>query len=121
MILTTTRANVAALVATPNAPAFGYLPGRLIPPAYVVLPGSPYLEPGDRFGEFLIRLTVSYIAAVAVNELSTADLDAEIEDAIVALLNAGWSLESCSPPYPFQANGTQYLAADLNISNHITI
>jgi hypothetical protein len=75
-------------------------PGRISPPAALVSPGSPYLEPTAPFGQRLVRLRVRLIAQPG--ETAPTDLDDMIEAAVPALEaagEAGWDVIEISEPY----------------------
>lgn len=92
---------------------YDHLPARISPPAVVVLPGSPYVLPGDRAGHVQVHHTVSVISPTGANDVVTEALDDAIEDALVALVNAGVLVDSVSTFYAFDVGNASFLAADL--------
>lgn len=92
------------------------LPARLTPPAVIITPGAPYVEPGNTFGTVQVRLVASLVYKTAANEVTSDKLDAAIIDALVAIINEGYSFESVSQPYALEANNGQQLAADITFT-----
>jgi len=93
--------------------SYDHVPPRLVPPAVVVIPGSPYLEAGDVFGTWTIRHTVAVVAGRGTNERVTEDVDELITRAVCALTEASIGVEQVSTLYSYEANGGQFLAADI--------
>lgn len=111
------RGNVADLIEEATTlTAYSYNPERLIPPCAVVMPAGSYVESGNTFGSFLFRFTVDLVMSAAANKVVAAGLDNQIENAIVALVNAGYSVESVGQPYQLEANNGAYLAATLTVT-----
>lgn len=114
------RQAIADVVSTATTiPAFPYAPGRLIVPSAVVMPGSPYLESGLTFGTLSAKFQIELIMGTAANQVVTSGLDDQIENALVGLLNDGYLIEQVSSPYALEANGQQYLAVTISITNSI--
>lgn len=114
------RQDIADVVATATSiPAFAYAPGRFVNPSAIIMPGSPYVESGNTFGTVLARFQVELVMGTAANQVSTSGLDDQIENALVALINAGYSVDQVSAPYALEANGQQYLAATISVNNTI--
>lgn len=114
------RQDVADVVnAATSIKSFVFAPARLIVPSAVVMPGSPYVESGSTFGTLTANFSVELIMGTAANQVVAAGLDDQIENAIVGLVNAGYSIENASTPYALEANGQQYLAATISVNNSI--
>ena len=112
------RQAVADVVNTATSiPAFPYAPGRFVVPSAIVMPGSPYVESGNTFGTVLARFQVELVMGTAANQVSSSGLDDQIENVLVAFINAGYSVDQVSAPYALEANGQQYLAATISINN----
>lgn len=112
------RQAIADVISTATTiPAFPYAPGRFIVPSAIVMPGSPFIESGNTFGTVLGRFQVELVMGTAANQVSSSGLDDQIENALVALINAGYSVEQVSAPYALEANGQQYLAATVSVTN----
>lgn len=117
--LHSTRQAIIDAVGSIDAQTFDYVPGRLVPPALIVLPGSPYIEPGDVFGSFLVRHTLSLVMSQGANETITENTDNLIEKVLTALMDANVSIDEVSTFYVYESNGGQYLAADITISDNL--
>lgn len=113
------RQAIIDAVGNIDAMTFDYVPGRLAPPALIVLPGSPYIEPGDVFGSFLVRHTLSLVMSQGANETITENTDNLIETVLTALMDANVSIDEVSTFYVYESNGGQYLAADITISDNL--
>ena len=114
------RQAIADVVETATTiPALPYAPARHIVPSAVVMPGSPYMESGLTFGTLTAHFQVELIMGTAANQVVTAGLDDQIENALSGLLDAGFAIEDVSSPYALEANGQQYLAATISINNSI--
>jgi hypothetical protein len=97
-----------------------FLPARLAVPCAVVMPSSPYVADGDVFGSFTASFTVDLVMGQAANKVTANGLDDQIENALVGLVNAGYSVESVSQPYSMEVNNATYLAATVTVNAQIT-
>lgn len=120
--LQTAREQVAALTSeATGVDAHAFMPGRLVPPAAVVLPGSPYLDHGTTFGRFTMGLEVVVVAPGKVNETASNTLDGLIADTVVALVNGGISVSEVSEPWSLSVSNAEYLAATITTSQPIEL
>lgn len=101
-------------------PGFDYLPGRLVPPCVIVLPGSPYLTSGDVFGELAVSYRLVTIFGGTNNETASRELDQLVED-VMGDLHPDYVVEEVSDPYGLEANNAQYAATDLTVSTTICL
>lgn len=116
------RDNIATSLTTDTTvSALSYIPGRIVPPLYLVTSGSPYIESGDTYGTFKVGMNVDVISATAANDTSTEALDVLIEDALVSLVNSGVSVLSTTQPFQLEANNATYLAATISISKTVNL
>lgn len=116
----TVRQAVADIVGDATSiPSYVFVPGRFIVPAVVVMPGSPYIETGNTYGSVLVRFQIELVMGTAANEVSSGGLDDQIENALTALIDEGYSIENVSQPYAMEANGQQYLSATITINQTI--
>lgn len=114
------RENVADVASTATSiPGYPYAPGRFIVPSIVVMPGSPYLESGMQYGAFTARFQVELIMGTAANQVTTSGLDDQIENTLNGFLDSGYLIESVSTPYAIEANGQQYLASTITVTNQL--
>ena len=122
--LTAERGALASVLTEAEGLSFTihpYMPARLQAPGGLIVPGSPYLESGNTFGSFKIRLEAHLAVRTANNEVATEELDAALDIAVVAVVNAGWGVESVSEPYGLEANGATYLAAAIQVTRAIRL
>jgi hypothetical protein len=120
--ITTTREAMAELVGTATgAQAHAFMPGRIVPPAVIVLPGTPYLASSGTFGTFALGLEVVLVASANVNETGATTLDQLVDDAVVALVNAGLSVSEVSEPWQLSSGNASYLAATITTTQPVTL
>lgn len=118
-VLKDVREEVAQLLsAISGQRAYPYLPESVAVPAWTVVDGDNYLSPGDTFGSLTVRHDVLFYTSNAANSVGTAALDEELEGAVVALVNAGWDIESVQIE-ALRANGSEYLGAAFTITKNI--
>ncbi len=101
------------------------VPERVSPPAEgamtVLQAGSPYLTPGSAYGRFLARWEVLVILRPGASATIQDELDSAAEDAVVALVNGGLTVESVSQPYPLAAAGAQYPTVQITCTKEIEL
>ena len=119
--LNDTRQRLTTALEDAGLTVYDHVPERLVPPAVVITPGSPYLTSGDTFGAFTVALTASVVAATATNGVATEALDELIETAVIASVNEGLAFDNASSFYAFNTNGASYLAADISLTDTITL
>ena len=114
--LGTLRSDLATLLGTATGfTANDHAPGRLTVPAVFILPGSPYVEAGNTFGSFRVRLTATLAVTAVNNETASSGLDDAVEEAIIAAVNGGWGVEKASEPYALEANGGQLAVTNIDV------
>lgn len=118
--LSTTRADVATVLTAAGLNAVYSIPDRITPPVAVIMPGSPYVEDGTTYTNNLIRLVVRVITNAASNEVMADDLDAAISSALIALSPDQWNV-SVSEPFALVVGTAEFPAADITITNWITL
>lgn len=101
--------------------SFDYIPERLIAPCAIVVPGSPWVTSGNVFGSFLVTFDVDVVVQTAANTTKTKDLTDRIEEAIVTLVNEGYSVIDVAQPSVLEANGAPYMSTTLQVSTTITL
>jgi len=97
------------------------MPGRIVPPAVVILPGTPYLTAGSTFGTYTAQLSAVLIVDSKVSETATPALDDLIEDAIVALVNDGLSVSEVSEPWSLESANAKYLAVTITTNKPVAL
>ena len=121
-VIQATREQLATVASTAvGYTVLPYLPERLAPPAGFVIPGGPYLEPGITFGAFLIRFECHLAFQGVNNESASTSVDSSVEDAIVAVINDGWAVESVSEPFEVTLGGTSFLVVQLQVTREIAL
>lgn len=115
--LTTTRTRLRDLLAGAGLTSVDYLPERPQPPMVIVVPGQPYLQRGERFGQHKIGLTILMLTRTATNERASEELDELITTATIAVFNAdGFSLDRVEAPHQFQVNNATYLGCTADVT-----
>lgn len=106
---------------------YNHLPARAALPSAVVLAGSPYLEHGQTFGEWTIRLEVWVSAAKGDNSSETDTGDELIQAAIEAihnydspLLTDGWLVEGVSQSFEWEVNNGQAFTNAITVTSSVT-
>ena len=118
--ITDARTAVAELLeAALDAQAHPFMPDRIVPPAAIVLPGTPYLTATGTFGSFALGLDVVLVADSKVSATGATTLDGLIDDAVVALVNGGIGVSEVSEPWQLTAGTATYLAATVSTSQPI--
>ena len=121
-VLTATRQATADLLGEAlDIQSFAAMPDRIVPPSVIVLPGSPYLSNGNTFGTFTAQLSVVLVTDAKVNATATTALDELIENATVALINAGISVSEASEPWQLSSANATYLASTLTTTQNIAL
>lgn len=118
--LTTTRNEVADVLAPLGVTTYAHVPGRMNLPAAFIMAGSPYIEQGETFGSRLVRFIVVLAEHTASNLEETEALDDRIEHAQKLLEADGWLIEQVAQPTVMQFNNTDGLVAEITISTPIT-
>ena len=96
-----------------------FIPERPNPPCIVLEPGTPYLEEGQTFCDFITRFTLILLAGNATNENSTADLDDLICKTIDALERH--QVESVDQPSQFEVNNNLFLGTRIAVSREVEL
>ena len=107
------RTELRLLLGAAGVSVIDHIPERVVPPAALLEPGSPYMEDGETFCELTVRFQLVILAPVAVNEVETNALDQLICDAIDALDT--WNVERVDQPQGFEINNAQFLGARIYI------
>ena len=116
------RNDVATQLTTDtDIPSSDFVPARIVPPLYLVTSGSPYIESGDTYGSFKVRMNVDVISATAANDVSTEALDTMVEDALVSLVNMGIGIENVQQPYQLDTGNAQYLSTTITVDKIINL
>lgn len=124
MSLATMRQEIADALNGAGIQARPFLGEVIDPPIALVGPGSPYVEDPDKktfkVGTFKVRLEITLVAATAVNEETTAQLDSLIEDVLrVCCVEQDWNLEGIQEPGTLPGSG--WLATNITITNKLEV
>ena len=117
-----TRAALATALATSGATVYGSVPESPIPPAIVIVPGSPYMEPATinkATTKVKINFAITAIVANNSNAGSLANLEALIIG-IIAAIPSGYVVGDVEKPTVLIIGASQMLVADINVSTYYT-
>ena len=97
------------------------VPARIAPPTIVLQAGSPYLEPASVFGTFTARWEALIIQRPSASAKTQDDLDAAVDDAVVRLVNAGYTVVSVSQPFPLVVGTASYPTVEITLTKDIRL
>ncbi|MGM7677576.1 hypothetical protein [Microbacterium sp. A94] len=121
MILVSERKAIAEVLTGAGIRTVAHVPTRPEPPIAFVVPGSPYLEGGDTFGQKTLRLDMWIVAGQGDNDSLSDALDALIVTALAALEADDLTVENVSQPIAWQpSTGGEYLVAVIGIRTEIS-
>lgn len=120
--ITTSKAEFALDLQTAGLDVLDYVPERVVPPIVIISADSQYLVPDTVGHEYRLGLKLTLVAATAVNEQATEDLDDLIARTVSAIATLGYAvLRSVQSPYRLAVNNAEYLATDLLLDLSITL
>lgn len=107
-VIKAAREEFAALLGADVKPT---VPDKLGPGGYVGA-GDPFIERGDTFGSYRLRLDGVLVFRATNNTTALEKVDDAVEAAIVACLDASWNVVDVGAPQPIRQDGdaVQYLA-----------
>ena len=116
------RGALATALSSVAGSVYSYVPEAIIPPAVVIIPGSPYMEP-NLINKATTKVMLNYkiTAAVAYNS-NPASLD-NLEKLIISILAAipaGYVVGQIETPQIVQVGASNVLSADINVSTYYT-
>jgi len=116
------RGALATALSSVAGSIYSYVPEAIIPPAVVIVPGSPYMEP-NLINKATIKVMLNYkiTAAVAYNS-NPASLDnlEKLIISILAVIPAGYVVGQIETPQIVQIGASNVLSADINVSTYYT-
>lgn len=104
------------------ASVYDSVPETVIPPAIVIVPGSPYFEPtliGKTVVKVKINLTITALVAYYSNAASLDNLE-KLIISILAALPAGYVVDVVERPVVTQVGPSSLLVSDINVSTYYT-
>lgn len=99
---------------------YDHVPDRPSLPCAFVLPGSPYIEDGETFGESLVRFELVILTHPSINAAETHALDRDILRFRRELHAAGWMPQQVTQPRIEDANGAEVLATGIGVAALVT-
>ena len=116
-----TRSTLAAAFNSLAATSYSSVPESPIPPAIVIVPRSPYLEPTliGSLSKVKINFTITAIVAYNSNPASLDNLE-QLVMGILAAVPAGYEVGNVEKPAPLEIGASTMLCADINVSTYYT-
>ena len=116
-----TRATLASAFSSLAATSYSSVPESPIPPAIVVVPSSPYLEPITigSLSKLKINFTITAIVQYNSNPASLDNLE-QLVMGILAAMPAGYEVGNVEKPVPLEVGASTMLCADINVSTIYT-
>lgn len=116
-----TRSTLASAFSSLAATSYNSVPESPIPPAIVIVPSSPYLEPNLIGSATKVKVNFTITAIVAYNS-NPASLD-NLEQLVMGILGAipqGYIVGNVEKPAPLEVGASTMLCADINVSCYYT-
>lgn len=119
--LTRLREELVEILKASGLRGLAQMQGRFTPPVFFVIPGSPYLVPGNTFGKFTYTFRIVLVSSARAAEFSTKQLDGLIATAVVALHGSKFNLQQVSEPAGLTLGQGEYLGAlvDVTVVDHV--
>ena len=116
-----TRATLAAAFNSLAATSYSSVPESPIPPAIVIVPSTPYLEPAliGSLSKVKINFTITAIVAYNSNPGALDNLE-QLIMGILAAVPAGYQVGNVEKPTPLEVGASTMLCADINVSTYYT-
>jgi hypothetical protein len=121
-IATNVRGTLATALAGVVASVYSSVPEAVIPPAVVIVPDAPYLEP-TTIGKSTVRVKINFIVTAAVAYNSNAGALDNLEQLIISILAAmptGYVVGDVQRPSITSVGASNLLVADLSVSTYYT-
>lgn len=117
------REEAAAALRGEGFTASAYPPERISAPIAYVQAASPYLTAeGVPFGHAKVNLEIRLVPHPSTNNQVTVNaLDEDITNAVIALINAKFSVGETSQPYSLVAGSGTFTAVSITVSKTIRI
>lgn len=114
--LTRLREELVEVLEAAGLRGLAQVQGRFTPPVFFVIPGSPYLVPGDTFGKFTYAFQIVLVSSARAAEFSTKQLDGLIATAGVALHESKFNVQQVSEPASLNLAIGEYLGAFVDVT-----
>jgi hypothetical protein len=116
-----TRSTLAAAFNSLAATSYSSVPESPIPPAIVIVPSTPYLEPTliGSLTKVKINFTITAIVAYNSNPGALDNLE-QLIMGILAAVPAGYVVGNVEKPTPLEVGASTMLCADINVSTYYT-
>ena len=117
-----TRAALATALATTLATVYASVPETPIPPAIVIVPGSPYME-SLVINKATTKVKINFAITAIVANNSNAGSLANLEALIIGILGAipsGYEVGDVEKPTVLVVGTSPMLVADINVSTYYT-
>lgn len=116
------RQDAANVLTEQGLNAYVYSPEKFSPPLAYVIAGSPYIDSeGASFAHRRIHLEARLVTRPGSNEAQTDNLDADIENALIGLINAGYSVETVTQPYALLTDSATFTAVSIHMTTTIRL
>ena len=118
----TVRAALASALSSTTATVYDHVPEAVIPPAVVIVPGSPYMTP-NLINKSAIKLELSFtITAIVAYNSNPGSLDnlEKLVLQILAALPSGYVVGVVDRPTITQVGASSMLVSDISVSTYYT-
>lgn len=124
MSLTTIRTDLADALEGAGRVVYAFPKEQIVGPAFVLVPGSPYIEVttggGGAFTGMTVRFSVTAAVDVADNQAALTNLETLMIDALVAL-PSDMNARSWSSPQVLEVSGKQMLTSELQVECYANV
>jgi hypothetical protein len=121
-ILSSIRQPLATALAGVAGNVYAWVPETIIPPAVVLVPSSPYLEPtllNKSTLKLQINMTVTCAVAYTSNPASLDNLE-QLILSVLAVIPSGYEIGQIDRPTVTQVGSSNLLVADISVSTIYT-
>ena len=115
------RAPLATALAGVTASVYESVPEAVIPPAAIIVPGTPYLETTLISSSIQLKVNFTISVAVAYNS-NPASLDniEQLVISVLAVIPVGYIVSSVERPTVTTVGASTLLIADVRVSTYYT-
>jgi hypothetical protein len=111
-----TRSALQAILEATGLHTYEIVPERAAMPCAIMEPSASWISSGEAFGEFRIAFDVTVAVQTATNAAQTSNLDALIEELLIAVQDApGFYVADVNAPSGVEINGVIYLGASFTV------